>query len=108
MNAPIKPAAACATLAATLAVSLIFVSSGLAQEKAAPGTVEAERVTVTGEPVIVTKQRCSGGRWRRRSDRSCKSSQRILFAKPLGTNCRKIDSQVEIVRANVREPRNVQ
>ncbi|PYK35651.1 MAG: hypothetical protein DME54_04085, partial [Verrucomicrobia bacterium] len=54
MNAPIKPAAACATLAATLAVSLIFVSSGLAQETAAPGTVEAERVTVTGEPVIVT------------------------------------------------------
>src|SRR5437870_12887568 len=54
MNAPIKPAAACATLAATLAVSLIFVSSGLGQETAAPGTVEAERVTVTGEPVIVT------------------------------------------------------
>src|SRR5438094_2430954 len=54
MNAPIKPAAACATLAATLTVSLIFVSSGLAQETAAPGTVEAERVTVTGEPVIVT------------------------------------------------------
>jgi iron complex outermembrane receptor protein len=54
MNAPINPAAACATLAATLAVSLIFVSSGLAQETAAPGTVEAERVTVTGEPVVVT------------------------------------------------------
>src|SRR6266516_1596563 len=54
MNSPMKPAAACATLAATLAVSLIFVSSGLAQETAAPGTVEAERVTVTGEPVIVT------------------------------------------------------
>src|SRR5437667_139339 len=54
MNAPIKPAAACATLAATLAVSLIFVSSGLAQETAAPGTVEAERVTVTGESAIMT------------------------------------------------------
>ena len=54
MNAPIKPAAACATLAAALAVSLIFVSSGFAQETAAPGTVEAERVTVTGESAIMT------------------------------------------------------
>src|SRR5207249_11731711 len=54
MIAPIKPAAACATLAAALDVSLIFVSSGFAQETAAPGTVEAERVTVTGESAIST------------------------------------------------------
>src|SRR5438132_3903390 len=48
MNAPIKPRAACALLAATLAFSLIFAANAFAQE------VEAERVTVTGEPVIVT------------------------------------------------------
>src|SRR5437879_13152683 len=48
MNAPIKPGAACAILAATLAFSLIFESNAFAQE------VEAERVTVTGEPVILT------------------------------------------------------
>ncbi|PYJ67881.1 MAG: TonB-dependent receptor, partial [Verrucomicrobia bacterium] len=48
MNAPIKPGAACAILAATLAFSLIFAANAFAQE------VEAERVTVTGEPVIVT------------------------------------------------------
>jgi len=54
MNAPIKPAAACANIVATLAFSLIFESDAFAQEPAAPGTVEAERVTVTGESVIVT------------------------------------------------------
>jgi len=48
MNAPINPAAACATLAATLSFSLIFAADSFAQE------VEAERVTVTGEAVIVT------------------------------------------------------
>jgi iron complex outermembrane receptor protein len=48
MNAPINPGAACAILAATLAFSLIFAANAFAQE------VEAERVTVTGEPVIVT------------------------------------------------------
>ena len=48
MNAPIKPRAACAILVATLAFSLIFESNAFAQE------VEAERVTVTGEPVILT------------------------------------------------------
>src|ERR1700745_1668641 len=48
MNAPIKPGAACATLAATLAFSLIFAPNAFAQE------VEAERVIVIGEPVIVT------------------------------------------------------
>ena len=48
MNAPIKPGAACAILAATLAFSLIFAANAFAQE------VEAERVIVTGEPVTVT------------------------------------------------------
>jgi iron complex outermembrane recepter protein len=48
MNAPIKPGAACAVLVATLAFSLIFAANAFAQE------VEAERVTVTGESVIVT------------------------------------------------------
>jgi iron complex outermembrane recepter protein len=48
MNAPIKPGAACAILAATLAFSLIFAANAFAQE------AEAERVTVTGEPVTVT------------------------------------------------------
>jgi hypothetical protein len=48
MNAPIKPGAACAALAATLAFSLIFAPNTFAQE------AEAEPVTVTGEPVTVT------------------------------------------------------
>jgi len=48
MNAPIKPGAACAILAATLAFSLIFAANAFAQE------AEAERVIVTGESVIVT------------------------------------------------------
>jgi iron complex outermembrane recepter protein len=48
MNAPIKPGAACAILAATLAFSLIFATNAFAQE------AEAERVIVTGESVIVT------------------------------------------------------
>src|SRR5206468_3113239 len=48
MNASIKPGAACATFAATLAFSLIFAPNTFAQE------AEAERVIVTAEPVIVT------------------------------------------------------
>jgi hypothetical protein len=48
MNAPIKPGAACAILAATLVFCFIFAPNTFAQE------AEAERVIVTGEPVIVT------------------------------------------------------
>ena len=45
MNARIKPGAAGVTFAATLTLSLIFAANASAQE------VEAERVSVTGEPV---------------------------------------------------------
>src|SRR5437763_4154603 len=45
MNAPIKPGAACAILAATLAFSLIFAANAFAQE------AEVERVIVTGSNI---------------------------------------------------------
>src|SRR5205823_10350785 len=45
MNAPIKPGAACAILAATLAFSLIFAANVFAQE------AEVERVIVTGSNI---------------------------------------------------------
>jgi len=48
VNAPIERGAARAVLVATLALPLIFATDAFAQE------AEAERVTVTGEPVIVT------------------------------------------------------
>ena len=54
MNALTKSALVRAARAATVGVWLLFASGGFAQEQATSGEAEAERVIVTGEPVIVT------------------------------------------------------